>query len=98
MHIALARHLALLYVSSFLLITEYYEDSFGCLDFHTQELLPYHVIELIDEPSTEDCEVWMIHVDYIKCESFCSSVIKISKRYWKSYLSRWLDWLSSEVQ
>jgi hypothetical protein len=83
--------MALLYVSSFLLITEYSNDSFGSWDFHTQELLPYHDTELVYEPSTEDCEVWMIHVDDIKFKTPCSSTVKISERDRKSYLSRWLE-------
>jgi hypothetical protein len=35
----------------------------------------------------------MIHVDDIKFKTPCSSTVKISERYRKSYLSRWLKWL-----
>jgi hypothetical protein len=64
------------------LVTIHCDDSFDCWDFHTQELLPYHDIELVDESSAENREIWVIHVNDIKGKALCSGIVKISKRNW----------------
>jgi hypothetical protein len=65
-----------------LLINEHGDDSFWCQDFHAWELLPYQSIELINESSAENREVWMTHVNHVENESFGSSIVQISEEYW----------------
>jgi hypothetical protein len=89
--------MALFYVSGLLLITKHYDNAFGRWYLHTQELLSYDCIEFVHETSAENREIWMIDVNHIKGESFCSGVVKISERYGKRYFSNWLDWFSSET-
>jgi hypothetical protein len=59
--------------------------------------LSYDCIEFVHETSAENREIWVIDVNHIKSESFCSGVVKISERYGKGYFSNWLDWFSSET-
>jgi hypothetical protein len=66
MHITLTWCEALLNVSGFLLVTKYRDDPLGCWDFHAQKLLPYYDIKFVDEPSSENREVGMIYVYYVK--------------------------------
>jgi hypothetical protein len=44
--------------------------------------LPYQSIELINESSAENREVWMTHVNHVENESFGSSIVQISEEYW----------------
>jgi hypothetical protein len=83
--------MALFYVSSLLLITKHSNNPFGCWYLHTQELLSYDCIKFVHETSAENREVWVIDVNYIKSESFCSGIVKISERYKKRYFSNWFD-------
>jgi hypothetical protein len=89
--------MALFYVSSLLLITKHCDNPFGCWYLHTQELLSYNCIEFVPETSAKNHEIWVIDVNHIKGETFCSGVVKISERYWKGYFSNWLDWFPSET-
>jgi hypothetical protein len=46
--------MTLFYVSSFLLITEHGDNSFGCWYLHAQELLSYDGVEFVHESSAEN--------------------------------------------
>jgi hypothetical protein len=89
--------MALFYVSGLLLIAKHCDNPFGRWYIHIQELLFYDCIKFFQKTSTENREIWMIDVNHIKGENFCSGVVKISKRYGKRYFSNWLDWFSSET-
>jgi hypothetical protein len=89
--------MTLFYVSSLLLIAEHGDNSFGYWYLHAQKLLSYDNVEFVHESSAENHGIWMIYINHIESESFCSGVVKISERYWKRYFSNWLDWLSSET-
>jgi hypothetical protein len=89
--------MTLFYVSGLLLITEHGDDSFRCWYLHAQELLPYDSVKFVHESSVKNREIWMIYINHIEGESFCSGIVQISERYWKRYFSNWLDWLSSEA-
>jgi hypothetical protein len=98
MHIGLPWGMTLFYVLSLLLIAEYCDNSFWSWHLHAQEALPYDCIEFVHETSAENREVWMVHINHIKSESICSSVVKDPERYRKRYFSYWLDWFPSETQ
>jgi hypothetical protein len=68
--------MAFFYVSGLLLIAEHCDNPFGRWYLHTQELLSYDCIELVHETFAENHEVWMIDVNHIKDEGFCSGVVK----------------------
>jgi hypothetical protein len=74
MHIGLPWCVTLFNVSSFLLIAEHSANFFWCWHLHTQELLPYHNIKLVQESSAENHEVWMVYVDHIESECFGSGI------------------------
>jgi hypothetical protein len=90
-YIGLSWGMALFYVSGLLLIAKHGDDSFGRWYLHAQELLPYDSVEFVHESSAENREIWMIYINHIESESFCSGIVKISERYWKGYFSNWLD-------
>jgi hypothetical protein len=48
-------------------------------------------------PLPKNREVWVINVDHIKGEIFCSGIVEISEGNRKRYLSDWLDWFSSKT-
>jgi hypothetical protein len=49
--------------------------------------LSYDCIEFVHETFVENHEIWVIDVNHIKSDSFCSGVVKISERYGKGYIS-----------
>jgi hypothetical protein len=59
-------------------------------------LLSYDCVEFVHEASAKNREIWMIYINHIESESFCSDIVKISERYWKRYFFNWIDWFSSK--
>jgi hypothetical protein len=88
--------MALFYVSGLLLIAEHGDNPLGCMYLHTQALLPYDYVEFVHEASAENREIWVIDVNHIEGEIFCSGIVKISEGNRERYLSNWLNWFSFE--
>jgi hypothetical protein len=64
---------------------------------HTKVCWVEYCFEGIERPSTNDCIVWILHINNIKDNLLCPCVVNVAKGDWHCYFTKCHDLSSSET-